>query len=299
MTTEQSKMADELYNKIAPQRFAQENLVPRDLCERIVAALALPTGAMEPDDWQDDPSSDERWNAGVDFAMKRFCDALDVKPDSFSWDAATETVDGDVSAVIGNMLRAKFGEDWDPDTATQPSGALKIDDRTTHELMLDRDAPSESVLTADEFLHVKEAFTAFMPTSDLYTEISAQILKKLSATGALEPSDQRSDPSSGNAEAVRPPLERLWKAIVDNTTNESFWIAEILLNEIEKETGFTMAKDGVISHVVSSTVRVATLTYPPGAVPSTADIAQLIEREYRDGNDWNAIAEAVLREFPE
>ena len=28
-----------------------------------------------------------------------------------NWDAATETLDGDVQAVIGNILRARFGED--------------------------------------------------------------------------------------------------------------------------------------------------------------------------------------------
>jgi len=31
---------------------------------------------------------------------------------SFSFDAATETFAGDVQAVIGNVLRAKYGDDW-------------------------------------------------------------------------------------------------------------------------------------------------------------------------------------------
>jgi hypothetical protein len=39
MTNEAMALADELDNRIAPQRFAQENLVSRDLCERIVVAL--------------------------------------------------------------------------------------------------------------------------------------------------------------------------------------------------------------------------------------------------------------------
>lgn len=64
--------------------------------------------------WKDDPSADERWNAGCDFAMTHLCKALGVDPKSVSWDAATETLDGDVQAVIGNILRAKFGEDWGP-----------------------------------------------------------------------------------------------------------------------------------------------------------------------------------------
>lgn len=70
--------------------------------------------AAPADDWRDDPGADERWNAGLDFAMVRFCQYLGVDPGSVSWDAATETLDGDVSAVIGNILRAKFGEDWAP-----------------------------------------------------------------------------------------------------------------------------------------------------------------------------------------
>lgn len=33
-------------------------------------------------------------------------------------------------------------------------------------------------------------------------------------------------------------LATLWQAIVDNTKGDLFWIGEILLNELEKETGF-------------------------------------------------------------
>lgn len=58
-------------------------------------------------DWKSDPSADERWNAGCDFAMLQLCTAVGVDPHMVSWDAATETVDGDVQAVIGNILRAR------------------------------------------------------------------------------------------------------------------------------------------------------------------------------------------------
>lgn len=68
--------------------------------------------------WRDDPTADERWNAGCDFAMTQLCCYLGVDPASVSWDAATETVEGDVSAVIGNILRTKLGENWSPDTPT-------------------------------------------------------------------------------------------------------------------------------------------------------------------------------------
>lgn len=64
--------------------------------------------------WEDDPASDERWTAGCNFAMEQLCSFLDVDPASVTWDAATETVDGDVQAVLGNILRAKFGENWGP-----------------------------------------------------------------------------------------------------------------------------------------------------------------------------------------
>ncbi len=64
--------------------------------------------------WREDPSADERWNLGLDFGMNLLCDYLGVDKDEVIWDAATETVEGDVSAVIGNILRMKFGEDWSP-----------------------------------------------------------------------------------------------------------------------------------------------------------------------------------------
>lgn len=67
------------------------------------------------EDWRNDPSRDERWNAGVDYVMKQLCTFLSVDPNNVSWDAATETLDGDVQAVIGNVLRGHFGENWGPD----------------------------------------------------------------------------------------------------------------------------------------------------------------------------------------
>lgn len=90
------------------------------------AALPQPVG-VDASDWRDDPSSDERWNAGCDFAMEQLCAAMQVDPKSFAWDAATETLDGDVQAIIWRILRIRMGEDWSPDrratTAAQPSSA--------------------------------------------------------------------------------------------------------------------------------------------------------------------------------
>ena len=62
-------------------------------------------------DWRDDPASDERWSTGCDYAMIQLCVVLGVDPKKVNWDAATETMDGDVQAILGNILRARFGED--------------------------------------------------------------------------------------------------------------------------------------------------------------------------------------------
>jgi hypothetical protein len=74
---------------------------------------SLAQGAMQ----DDDPTANEQWNAGCDFALAHLCKFLGVDFKAVSWDAATETVDGDVLAVIGNILRVKFGEDWGPNDA--------------------------------------------------------------------------------------------------------------------------------------------------------------------------------------
>lgn len=63
-------------------------------------------------DWRDDPSADERWCAGLDYGQTQLCNVLGVDPASINWDAATETLDGDVQSVIGKILAARFGDDW-------------------------------------------------------------------------------------------------------------------------------------------------------------------------------------------
>jgi hypothetical protein len=63
----------------------------------------------------------ERNDEGIDFALMQLCSVLGVDPQSVTWDAAAETCEGDVQAVIGNILRTKFGEDWDPASWATPS----------------------------------------------------------------------------------------------------------------------------------------------------------------------------------
>lgn len=55
---------------------------------------------------------DEAFDAGVDFAIERLALVLGLDVNDFSWDAATEEYDGDVRAVIGNALNARFGDEW-------------------------------------------------------------------------------------------------------------------------------------------------------------------------------------------
>lgn len=74
---------------------------------------------------QFDLTSDERWNKGCDFAMEQLCKLLGIDQGDVLWDAATETVDGDVQSVLGNILRAKYGGDYSP-KASWPSPAEKI-----------------------------------------------------------------------------------------------------------------------------------------------------------------------------
>lgn len=87
------------------------------------AALAHPGSEALREAYEDDPTSDERWNAGCDFAMKQLCEYVEVDPQNVRWDAATETVDGDVQAVIGNILREAYGDDWQTRAALAHPGS--------------------------------------------------------------------------------------------------------------------------------------------------------------------------------
>jgi hypothetical protein len=51
-------------------------------------------------------------DAGINYAIERLCEIFDVDPKSISWDAATETMDGDVRSVFCNVMVAAYGEEW-------------------------------------------------------------------------------------------------------------------------------------------------------------------------------------------
>lgn len=59
-----------------------------------------------------EPRDTDDFHAGVDFTMEMLANVLGIDVNDFSHDAATETFEGDVSAVIGNALCAGLGEDW-------------------------------------------------------------------------------------------------------------------------------------------------------------------------------------------
>lgn len=82
--------------------------------EHLVAALAAPQA-------QDEPNHE-----GIDFALEQLCTFLGVDPHMVSWDAATETVDGDVQAVIGNIMRTKYGEDFDAKASVAATPAQDV-----------------------------------------------------------------------------------------------------------------------------------------------------------------------------
>lgn len=80
----------------------------------------LPFDHGDTKDWRDDPSLDERWNAGLGYGMDQLCKLLDVDPKTVTWDAATETLHGDVQAVLGNILTKAMGENWRVDRVERP-----------------------------------------------------------------------------------------------------------------------------------------------------------------------------------
>ena len=92
-----------------------------------MAALTTTAEPGEGEDWRDDPSADDRWNAGCQFAQDQLCKVLGVAPKLVNWDAATETLDGDVQSVTCKILTAGLGEEWAERSAppsAQPSKEL-------------------------------------------------------------------------------------------------------------------------------------------------------------------------------
>lgn len=52
------------------------------------------------------------FHEGVSYGIEALAHVLGIDVNSFSHDAATETMEGDVKAVISNALTARFGDEW-------------------------------------------------------------------------------------------------------------------------------------------------------------------------------------------
>jgi len=63
------------------------------------------------------------FDSGVTYTIELLVKTLGVPSESVSWDAATETHDGDVGSVIYSALTSAFGEDWPHALAARPEGA--------------------------------------------------------------------------------------------------------------------------------------------------------------------------------
>lgn len=116
--------------------------------EQLLSGKPAPdsTRTGQGEDWRDDPSADVRWNAGLVYGHDQLCRVLGVDPDKVSWDAATETLDGDVQSVICNILRAWAGDDWQAlaarPAAPEAQGAWRVG---CEQLYLDASAAIEGV----------------------------------------------------------------------------------------------------------------------------------------------------------
>ena len=65
---------------------------------------------------------------GMEWAVEAIGEMLGVSANDYSWDAANEEWEGDVRAVMGNMLTAALGEDWKPrPRKINPVGQARFD----------------------------------------------------------------------------------------------------------------------------------------------------------------------------
>jgi hypothetical protein len=110
---EAGKIASIIHKHVKSE--ADANFVDRRYLVGVTEAAAeIASLKATEEDWRDDPAADERWQAGCDYAMMRLCDVLGVPMKDVRWDAATESLDGDVCAVLWNILVAKYGDGFDP-----------------------------------------------------------------------------------------------------------------------------------------------------------------------------------------
>lgn len=125
------EQVSEILHNINRKRRDENELSAFDVREVVdtlfyVASSTLPAEPEgEEQNWRDDPAADERWNAGCDFAMQQLCAVVGIDPQEVNWDAATETVDGDVRSVIRDIMETGLGEYWQDRCAIHPTPAAE------------------------------------------------------------------------------------------------------------------------------------------------------------------------------
>ena len=70
------------------------------------------TQRFSPIIYEDDGEVSQDFEKGMEWAVEAIGEMLGVSANDYSWDAATEEWEGDVRAVMGNMLTAALGEEW-------------------------------------------------------------------------------------------------------------------------------------------------------------------------------------------
>ena len=134
---------------------------------------------------EEDLASDDRWNAGVNYAIERLCEIFGIDPKSINWDAATETLDGDVMSVICNVLVAAYGEEWSSSERDTEIIRAALAPRTQGEASVLREL--EAACEALAATRSQETYLS-MVDRDKATDALARLDRARSAARALTPS---------------------------------------------------------------------------------------------------------------
>ncbi|SFF22218.1 hypothetical protein [Methylobacterium sp. yr596] len=97
----------------APDEGDSSAQIWRHACDTILLRMGKhPSQSPTPDGVIKERGEGRTWDEGITYGLRQLCAVLGVDPSKVSWDAATETVEGDVRSVIGNILRAWAADDW-------------------------------------------------------------------------------------------------------------------------------------------------------------------------------------------
>lgn len=166
-----------------------------DLSDKVAVSLsaawnrrASPSGvevkASEMD--EEDLASDDRWNAGVNYAIERLCEIFGIDPKTISWDAATETLDGDVMSVLCNVLVAAYGEEWSSGHSTTAAVRAYLDAETSSSALTPGGKERYGSSDPDADRQIRELLNTISSLQGTLQEAS-QIVSPPIPTGEAEP----------------------------------------------------------------------------------------------------------------